>query len=299
MIAGIAKGSASRCRRDVAAAGPGQPWHHGRVRAWVLPLVVIAGVGSRSLAHADEAPAPAPVELPGWRVDAAITGAGALAYFLSEVAFKGSLAPETCRWCRPPGLDESLRDALVWSNPGRASSISDFVGFGGGPLLTIGLLGAAARHDDRWGEWPVDALLAVESMVIASNLNQAVKLAVGRERPFVHQLADADKASTAHPDDNNLSFYSGHTSYVFSLATAAGTIATRRGRRWAPAVWAGGLVLATATGWLRIAADKHWTSDVVVGAVVGGAVGVALPRLRLRGARVVPGPGSVALIGTF
>jgi membrane-associated phospholipid phosphatase len=264
-------------------------------------------VGARSFAHADEPPSrpdtPADdaleLELASWRTDALITGAGALAYFLSESVFKTTLVPETCRWCEPPRVDRSIRKHLVWDDPAKADQISDFLGFGATPLVSLGLLGVVASHDDRWNEWPIDALVAVEALVIASDLNQAVKMMVGRERPFVHQLDPADKGDTEHPEDNNLSFYSGHTSFVFSIATAAGTIASQRRRRWAPAVWGGGLALAATTSYLRIGADKHWASDVAIGAIVGGAIGVAVPRLRLRRARILPSPGGIAIAGSF
>jgi membrane-associated phospholipid phosphatase len=77
------------------------------------------------------------------------------------------------------------------------------------------------------------------------------------ERPFVHVLPPAQKGRTAQPDDNNLSFSSGHTTATFALAAAAGTVATMRGYRWAPLTWIVGGALALGTGYLRIAADRH------------------------------------------
>jgi membrane-associated phospholipid phosphatase len=35
--------------------------------------------------------------------------------------------------------------------------------------------------------------------------------------------------------------------------------------------------MAALTGYLRIAADKHYFTDVLVGAIVGSAIGVAVP----------------------
>jgi membrane-associated phospholipid phosphatase len=50
-----------------------------------------------------------------------------------------------------------------------------------------------------------------------------------------------------------------------------------RGYRWAPLAWSVGGAIAATTGYLRIAADKHWLTDVVVGALVGAGIGFALP----------------------
>jgi membrane-associated phospholipid phosphatase len=56
---------------------------------------------------------------------------------------------------------------------------------------------------------------------------------------------------------------------------------------------------------MRVAADRHWLSDVAVGALVGSGIGVAIPMLAHRylrhGERVclVVVPGGVALGGVF
>jgi membrane-associated phospholipid phosphatase len=84
---------------------------------------------------------------------------------------------------------------------------------------------------------------------------------------------------------------------AFALATASGTVATMRGYRWAPVVWSVGGVVAAVTGYLRIAADKHWLSDVVVGAVVGAGVGFALPYL-FHSAEDAPAPAARAALRT-
>jgi hypothetical protein len=52
------------------------------------------------------------------------------------------------------------------------------------------------------------------------------------------------------------------------------------------------LSLAAATGYLRIAADSHYFSDVLVGAAVGTAVGLLVPHL-LHKERVPLPPGEV------
>jgi membrane-associated phospholipid phosphatase len=201
---------------------------------------------------------------------------GGLLYLLSETAFKDDLAPSGCRWCDGDdlnGVDRGVRDALVWDDPASARTISNVTGYVGAPLVAFGVLALAGREHgvDRVID---DELIVFEAVIGAGLLNQGVKFLVGRERPFVRALPPGDKPGEA---DDNLSFYSGHTSLTFSLAVASGTVASLRGYREAPWIWATGLTLAGATGYLRIAGDKHYFTDVVTGAVVGSFVGFAVP----------------------
>lgn len=68
-------------------------------------------------------------------------------------------------------------------------------------------------------------------------------------------------------------------------------------------IWTAGYALAATSGYLRIAADRHYLTDVVVGAVVGSGIGLAVPLLvhpRIGDdLRVVPADGGIALAGEF
>lgn len=218
------------------------------------------------------------------RVDVPVTVVGTVGWIGSEL-FKSHFAHQACVWCdRQPdgtdavnGLDTSVRNALKWSNIDAGDTASNVTGFVLMPLGALGLTALAASHEDRLANFPVDFLLIAEATALAADLNQVVKFSVGRERPFVHALPPELKSQTAHPSDNNTSFYSGHTNLVFALAVSSGTVASMRGYRWAPWVWAGGLTVAATTGYLRIAGDRHYFTDVITGAVVGSAVGIAVP----------------------
>ena len=145
------------------------------------------------------------------------------------------------------------------------------------PLVVFGLDALAARRDQAppRAAW-VDALLISEATAIAMAMNQVVKFIVGRERPFVHALPEADKPNTAHPSDNNVSFYSGHATLAFAMAVSGGTVASMRGYRLAPWIWGAGLALAAAT---RVSAHRRRSSlrqrrdrRRVVGSLTGFAV---------------------------
>ncbi len=231
------------------------------------------------------------------RRDVALIVGGGLAFIVSETLLKDALAPDDCRWCDDNALDRGIRNRLVWADPGAAASASNWTGYVALPLVTIGgaaALGAASGPDHAW--W-TDGLIVAESAILASLFTNLVKDVAGRERPFVHALAPADKPRT---QEANLSFFSGHSSLAMSLAVSAGTVASLRGHRLAPVMWGAGVGLALTTGYLRIAADRHWATDVVTGWVVGAGFGVAVPYLlhRKRGDGALAAsvsPRSVAL----
>jgi len=210
------------------------------------------------------------------RVDGAIALGTWAAYGGTELA-KKSLAPATCRWCDPGALDAWTRGALVWSDVGPARRTSDVLAL----VIPAGMVAhqvlAARAAGDAHAGW-VDALLVAEAAGIAMDVNQLVKFAVGRQRPFVHYGNYPDPGRPPDPDDN-LSFFSGHTTFTFAVVSAAGTISDLRGYKGTPWVWGVGLTLATATGYFRIAGDKHYLTDVLVGAGTGLAAGIAIPRL--------------------
>ena len=168
-------------------------------------------------------------------------------------------------------------------------------------FFTLGTQALLAWRDDALRGFPVDAVIIFETVFSAMVLNQTVKLIAGRQRPFVGALTAAQRAEDS---DNNLSFYSGHSSFTMSLAVAAGTVTQLRGYRRGWLVWAIGVPLSLATGMLRIAADKHNFTDVAVGWAVGALLGFSMPwffhgvqsPLALR---LVPAPGGVALAGRF
>jgi membrane-associated phospholipid phosphatase len=110
------------------------------------------------------------------------------------------------------------------------------------------------------------------AMGVSSQLTNVLKGAFGRSRPYVTpdtMSHDWDMGAGFSQGTDRRSFPSGHTSQAFAFATAlsheinhawprAGKIAT-------PVLYAG----ATAAGVARIYHDKHWASDVALGAAVG------------------------------
>jgi membrane-associated phospholipid phosphatase len=222
----------------------------------------------------------------------AIIGGATAVYITSVVLLQDRLAPAECRWCSANALDTVARDAFVWSDRGAAATASTVTGYFLAPASALGLLALADSS-----QFVDDAIPVLEAALAAQIVTQLVKLAFARQRPYAHFGTGPATPSS----EDNLSFTSGHTNIAFAFAVGAGTVAHRRGTRYEPVIWASGLTLATATAYLRIAADKHYLTDTLGGAVIGAAAGLFVPRLTgsLPEMQVVPGRSVITLAGRF
>ena len=119
------------------------------------------------------------------------------------------------------------------------------------------------------------ALISIESAVLAGAIGQAVKVSVSRPYPYMY--GPAPYSSQNSDGINYASFWSGHSAVSMAAATSAMLIFWRSG---APLV--AKLVVCTlapalsiGAGIFEITAGNHFPSDVVVGVLAGGGIGVA------------------------
>ncbi len=100
---------------------------------------------------------------------------------------------------------------------------------------------------------------------VAGLLTTAAKIAVGRARPEANLGTDYFAPFRSPTHDN--SFPSGHTSQAFALAAVIAAHTRQPVLRFT--VWGAAAVVGIA----RVAADRHFASDVVGGAILGTLVG--------------------------
>ena len=201
-----------------------------------------------------------------------------------------------CRWCGGPNeIDRAVRSGLVWDEPnrGRAASFSNLTAYVGAPVVGIGLVLSGTATAPSIAAVLDDVVPIVESFMVTAYVTRATKIAFARKRPYAHFTGDRD------PNEDNVSFPSGHTSYSFAFATSAAMIARARGYKSERYIWIAGMALAATSGYLRIAADRHYLTDVLGGTTLGVAAGLTVPLLMRRELEVVPTSTGIAVAGAW
>lgn len=106
----------------------------------------------------------------------------------------------------------------------------------------------------------------IQTTIYAGAITTALKLAFGRARPFTEKGA-ASFGTWSMFDDTFHSFPSGHTTIAFSIST----VLAKNSKSDIVKVLC--YVPAVLTALSRVYQDKHWTSDVFLGGLIGYTVG--------------------------
>ncbi|MCA9642653.1 MAG: phosphatase PAP2 family protein [Myxococcales bacterium] len=187
-------------------------------------------------------------------------------------------------------IDDTARSGLVAHSPegrARAGQVSDMMWYStqGFAVLDslVTPLAADAGNTDVALQLTLINWQAFGFSFLATRI--PVK-AVGRGRPSLKECdADPgyDKACDPNDPGRTQSAFSGHTSMTFTAASLICMHHAYLELYGEPALDYGvcGLAMASATtvGTLRIVADKHWTSDVLIGAGIGLVSGLGVPYL--------------------
>lgn len=147
------------------------------------------------------------------------------------------------------------------------NSIGDVMGTGL-PGIGIGLITLGVGV---WGpneKAARDGTAHLEAIASTFIYTATLKVAIDRDRPYDMVKGKDTKRGSA-------SFPSGHTSTAF--ATAAVMMES-----YGPTVGVPTLVLATMTGYSRVQRQVHYLSDVLFGATLGYATGMAFSKIHLK-----------------
>jgi len=119
-----------------------------------------------------------------------------------------------------------------------------------------------------------------EAVILATAMTGILKGAVGRARPFVSNDTNPHdfRFGGGFTNTDRQSFPSGHTTTAFA---AAASVTSEVRRLYPRALWIVAPVMyggAALTGLSRMYHNKHWASDVVLGAAVGTFSGLKVVR---------------------
>ncbi|MFB0527780.1 MAG: phosphatase PAP2 family protein [bacterium] len=172
--------------------------------------------------------------------------------------------------CGLIALDENIRGSVQDSGSNSWDEIFSFsrqFGDGRAVLSIAGIFYLAGKifHDEKSQDTAISAL---ESFIFSGLMCSGLKVLTGRSRPYREEGSGKFYGPTF--DNSKLSLPSGHATVAFSLASV---IAAEYDSL---IVDISAYTIASLTAASRVYHDKHWTSDVVLGAVIGTLVGRAV-----------------------
>ena len=147
----------------------------------------------------------------------------------------------------------------------------------GSYYIGVGMYAAGRIWDkDRLADL---GLHGTEALLVGEAVGGVIKAVVGRQRPSVRpRNASSYQLGRGLQSDSFRSFPSGHTTSAFAAAAA---VSSETSRYWPGTRWVIGPILYTGaalTGVSRMYNNRHWMSDVLVGAGVGTFAGLKVVR---------------------
>ena len=212
-------------------------------------------------------------------------------------------------------LVKDVSDLLPWDRPvaGRycktCADMSTWVATLGGAPLALGAI-SWYRGDASGGDLAAYSLMLAQALALQNGVNLVVRSLAFWPRPYMY-ATDGDGAAAASAAEGEAygSFYSGHASAAFTIAVFTGEWFSEfyPNSAYKSLVWTTSLSLAGFVGVLRIAAGKHYPTDVVVGALAGTGISLAVIKIHKKSVQFGPlslaglwaAPGYASLVFNF
>jgi membrane-associated phospholipid phosphatase len=158
-----------------------------------------------------------------------------------------------------PYQDDVLGDALLYSSF----------------LLPVTFL----TYEDTREDFGTLSLMYGEVILVNTAINGLVKGLTTRNRPFVYdENSPADKKFEVGARH---SFYSGHTSVTASNSFFTAKVFSEylTDNTAKVLIWSAAALIPAVTGFSRVNTHNHFPTDVIVGYIVGAAIGYLIPEL--------------------
>ena len=161
------------------------------------------------------------------------------------------------------------------------------------------------------------SLIDLETLAIAGAAQGLTNVFVSRQRPYGASCGSSELPSNSidcQGGQEYRSFFSGHATFSFAGAALVCVHHFENdllGSPWDALSCAGAYAVAATTSTFRVVGDMHYTSDVLLGALIGTTIGYGVPLLHYHsllptGAShsdlrlmVVPAAGGIGVVGIF
>lgn len=206
--------------------------------------------------------------------EAAILGAGGALVLISLlIENKQSISSEEIYRLNKNTINFFDRSATNYYSK-KLSQISDIL-----VISSISLPLSFLLIDETQNDITSIGILYLETLSITYGITNFTKNFTQRYRPYAYNsnVPLAEKLDL----DTKKSFFSGHSSTAFASVIFFSTIYSEytSDEKSKKLVWAGSLTLASSVGLLRYFSGKHFPTDIIAGAIVGGLIGYVVPRL--------------------
>lgn len=157
------------------------------------------------------------------------------------------------------------------------NTLSNITAYGTMLLPVLHLLNKNTRSDFK-----NLSVIYAETFLLNTGVTMLTKEWVSRDRPYLYN--SAVPLSEKLNKDAQRSFFSGHTSLAASNSFFFATTFSHYypNSKLKPWIWSACAVLPAITAYSRVKAGKHFPTDVIVGYVLGAAVGVSIPLLHFK-----------------
>ena len=124
-------------------------------------------------------------------------------------------------------------------------------------------------------------IMYFEVLSINLGINMFAKYIVDRPRPLLYDTKLDNEEKLLNAQDNNMSFYSGHTTMAFATAFFISTVYSdlNSESNFIPIIWTGSMLCATGVATLRMTAGMHFFTDVITGAIISSAITYGIVKL--------------------
>lgn len=189
------------------------------------------------------------------------TGAGIATLLYTQFFYKSDIADiSKYKVENVNSFDSFMRSKIIWNDYDlkRASFYSDILLYGIA-LGSVPFTSLVLKSD-----FEKNILFFLNTISLNTVITNLVKNISSRERPLYRYNLSKTKTNESYK-----SFYSGHTSTAFTIATCTSLLLSRQFPQNKKFIWLSSFSLSSLTGYFRIASDNHYTSDVFFGGMMG------------------------------